>query len=61
MVFDALDFLCYKRLDVSSFELCSLEDTYARKAMETAYKNGMTMYEASYASPAVLKTLTYIR
>lgn len=72
LIFEVLNALYYKglfsqeemqeivdSLDSYSFELYSLKGDYAKKTLEIAYENGITIYDASYISLAVIKK-TYV-
>lgn len=68
MIFEVLNSLYYKRLftlkemrevsealDAFSFELYPFMGDYARKAIEVAHENDITIYDASYISLAIIK------
>lgn len=72
LIFEVLNALYYKglfsveemkeiaeSLDAYSFELYPLRGEYAKKALEVAYENNITIYDASYVSLALLKN-TYV-
>ena len=72
ITFEVLNALYYKKLfsesemkEISealnsySFGLYSLEGKYAEKTVEVAFKNSVTIYDASYISLAVMKN-TYM-
>ena len=66
--FEVLNALYYKRLfseeeikeiaealDAFSFELYPLKGGYAKKTVEVAFKNSITIYDSSYISLAIMK------
>jgi predicted nucleic acid-binding protein len=66
--FEVLNALHYKRLfseeeikeiaealDAFSFELYPLKGGYAKKTLEVAFKNNITIYDSSYISLAIMK------
>lgn len=68
IIFEVLNALHYKKLfsademkeisealDAFSFELYSLVGEYAKKTIEAAYENNITIYDASYLSLAMMK------
>ena len=68
MIFETLNALYYKRLfseeelkqisealEAYSFTLYPLRGEYANKALEIAFKNNITIYDASYIALAVIK------
>ncbi len=70
--FEVLNALYYKRLfseeeikeiaealDAFSFELYPLKGGYAKKTVEVAFKNSITIYDSSYISLAIMKN-TYM-
>ncbi|MEM4576697.1 MAG: type II toxin-antitoxin system VapC family toxin [Candidatus Nezhaarchaeales archaeon] len=73
LIFEVLNALYYKRLfsleemrevaealDAYSFDLYPLKGDYAKKTLEIAYENNVTIYDASYLSLALIKgTLMY--
>ncbi len=42
-------------LDAFSFELCPLMGNYAKKTVEVAYEDNITVYDAQYISLAMIK------
>ena len=71
IIFETLNALKYKRLfsmnelmkvaealEAFSFTLYSLKDAYARKTIETAAENNITIYDASYVALAAIKNTT---
>ena len=68
MIFETLNALYYKRLfseeelkqisealEAYSFTLYSLRGEYANKALEVAFKNDITIYDASYIALAIIR------
>ena len=68
MIFEVLNALYYKKLfsesemkeiseslEAYSFTLYPLKGEYAEKTLEVAFKNGVTVYDASYIALAMIK------
>ena len=68
MIFETLNALYYKRLfseeelkqisealEAYSFTLYPLRGNYASRAVEVAFKNGITIYDASYIALAIIR------